>query len=375
MGSRYKPARGRDPHRKKSSYAVLRTVDRRVVEWWHVGVRMYENATNRAFMMRVVLIWTVNDLPAYGMASGWSTARVMGCPVCMDDTRVFYLQHGRKACYFDCHKQFLPTHHLYRRNKKAFTKNPVENKVTRPRLTRDQILDRIANIHPAVEMPLLLPDGYGSNHKWTNKSIFWDLPYWSTLFIRHKLVMHIEKNAFDNIFNKVTDIKGKTKDNMNARRDLKIICNRLELELDKHRSFLMDTRLTLHEASLRLLRDRQAKENNSEEQTPSSQGSVTPLRAATVDVSSGRRKRSRVFGLGSKAHHTIAGPSQPSSSTAPTPSPPQPQSDDLRDRVQMIERYIRSRDPDWPDRIVSQPPADAIAPDDKRAPADGHDLD
>ncbi|KAL0316458.1 UNVERIFIED_CONTAM: hypothetical protein Sradi_5524000 [Sesamum radiatum] len=52
--------------------------------------------------MQAALIWTVNDLPAYGMASGWSTAGVIGCPVCMDDTRVFYMQNGRKACYFDC---------------------------------------------------------------------------------------------------------------------------------------------------------------------------------------------------------------------------------------------------------------------------------
>ncbi|KAK4382293.1 hypothetical protein Sango_2885200 [Sesamum angolense] len=35
------------------------------------------------------------------------------------------------------------------------------------------------------------------------------------------------------------DIKGKTKDNMNARRDLKIICNRPELELDEHRPNFM----------------------------------------------------------------------------------------------------------------------------------------
>ncbi|KAL0286763.1 UNVERIFIED_CONTAM: hypothetical protein Sradi_7139700 [Sesamum radiatum] len=58
-------------------------------------------------------MWTVNDLPAYRRAYGWSTTEVMGCPVCMDDTRAFHLQHGRKACYFDCHRQFLPAHHPY----------------------------------------------------------------------------------------------------------------------------------------------------------------------------------------------------------------------------------------------------------------------
>ncbi|KAL0433360.1 UNVERIFIED_CONTAM: hypothetical protein Slati_2670300 [Sesamum latifolium] len=87
----------------------------------------------------------------------------------------------------------------------------------------------------AVEAPLSHPDGYGSEHKWTKKSIFWELEYWSTHLIRHNLdIMHIEKNMFDNIFNTVMDIKGKTKDNLNARKD-----NRLELEVDKRRPYVM----------------------------------------------------------------------------------------------------------------------------------------
>ncbi|KAL0387601.1 UNVERIFIED_CONTAM: hypothetical protein Sradi_2641900 [Sesamum radiatum] len=106
---------------------------------------------DRAFMMQAALMWIVNDLPTYGMASVWSTAGVVGCSVYMDDTRAFYLQHDTKAGYFDCHRQFFPAHHPYRRNKKAFMKNRVENKVARLRLIGDQILDRIANISPAVE--------------------------------------------------------------------------------------------------------------------------------------------------------------------------------------------------------------------------------
>ncbi|KAL0302711.1 UNVERIFIED_CONTAM: hypothetical protein Sangu_3083400 [Sesamum angustifolium] len=94
---------------------------------WHVGVRTYGLATNRAFMMQAALMWTMNDLPVYGMAS---------------------------------------------RNKKVFMKNRVKNKVARLRLTGDQILDQVANISPAIEMPFLLPDGYGSDHKWKKKSIF-----------------------------------------------------------------------------------------------------------------------------------------------------------------------------------------------------------
>ena len=50
--------------------------------------------------------------------------------------------------------------------------------------------------------------------------------------LRHNLdVMHIEKNFFDNIFNTIMDVKGKTKDNMKARMDLLEHCKLPELEL------------------------------------------------------------------------------------------------------------------------------------------------
>ena len=78
--------------------------------------------------------------------------------------------------------------------------------------------------HPKItENPSLsdnrLP-GYGVHHNWTKRSIFWDLPYWKSNLIRHNIdVMHTEKNFFDNIFNTVMDVQGKTKDNMKARLD------------------------------------------------------------------------------------------------------------------------------------------------------------
>ncbi|KAL0446474.1 UNVERIFIED_CONTAM: hypothetical protein Slati_1775300 [Sesamum latifolium] len=99
---------------------------------------MNDNVTNQAFMMRTALMWTVNDLPVYGMALGWTTAGVMEWTTCMVDTQAFHLQY-KKACYFDCYEQFLPQDHSYRRNKKAFTKNQVEMRVARSRLTEEQI--------------------------------------------------------------------------------------------------------------------------------------------------------------------------------------------------------------------------------------------
>ncbi|KAL0337462.1 UNVERIFIED_CONTAM: hypothetical protein Scaly_2021300 [Sesamum calycinum] len=52
----------------------LKSLIEELLQLWHVGVRTYDHATDRAFIMRAALMWTVNDLPAYGMASGWSIA-------------------------------------------------------------------------------------------------------------------------------------------------------------------------------------------------------------------------------------------------------------------------------------------------------------
>jgi hypothetical protein len=43
--------------------------------------------------------------------------------------------------------------------------------------------------------------------------------------------MHIEKNVFENIFNTVIDVKGKTKDNIKARKDITLFCHRKDIEL------------------------------------------------------------------------------------------------------------------------------------------------
>ena len=65
---------------------------------------------------------------------------------------------------------------------------------------------------------------------WNKKSIFFELPYWSNLKIRHNLdVMHIEKNVSDNILGTLMNIKGKTKDTLKARMDLMKMRVRSEL--------------------------------------------------------------------------------------------------------------------------------------------------
>ena len=96
----------------------------------------------------------------------------------------------------------------------------------------------MSNLNTAVEDPLHMPPGYGVAHKWTKRSIFWDLPYWRTHLIRHNLdVMHIEKNVFDAVFGTLMDLKEKSKDSLKSRHDMHHLCDRPRIAVDpEHRT-------------------------------------------------------------------------------------------------------------------------------------------
>jgi len=40
----------------------------------------YDISRKQNFVMRAALKWTINDFPAYGMLSGWSTYGKLACP-------------------------------------------------------------------------------------------------------------------------------------------------------------------------------------------------------------------------------------------------------------------------------------------------------
>ncbi|KAL9366182.1 hypothetical protein Peur_037381 [Populus x canadensis] len=43
--------------------------------------------------MRAALMWTINDFPAYGMVSGWSTHGKLACLYCMENNKAFTLTY------------------------------------------------------------------------------------------------------------------------------------------------------------------------------------------------------------------------------------------------------------------------------------------
>jgi len=90
---------------------------------------------------------------------------------------------------------------------------------------------------------------FGLTHIWVKRSIFWEVLYWKTNLLHHNLdVKHIEKNVFENIFNTVMDVKGKTKDNIKAKLNIALFCilENMELVFDGSRvakpiaSFLLE---------------------------------------------------------------------------------------------------------------------------------------
>ncbi|KAJ8648244.1 hypothetical protein MRB53_001267 [Persea americana] len=123
----------------------------------------------------------------------------------------------------------------FRRNRENFKKGKVENDMPAPRLSGTEMLDRVMRL-PVIQFGKIaaseIINGFGDSHNWVRRSIFWELPYWSTNLIRRNLdVMHIEKNVFDNVFSTVMGVLGKTKDNDKARFDMIDICKCPGLEL------------------------------------------------------------------------------------------------------------------------------------------------
>ncbi|GKU96979.1 hypothetical protein SLEP1_g10160 [Rubroshorea leprosula] len=203
---------------------------------WSSRVETFDSFRKQNFTMRVMLMWTITDFPSYGMVSGWSTHGRLSCPYCMEMTRAFYLQNGRKISFFDCHRQFLPASHSYRMDTTHFLKSRFEFGPPSPRLDGHSIRLRVPDVlfgNPSVNQTIF---EFGETHNWVKQSIFWELPYWEDNLIRHNLdVMHCEKNFFDNIIHTVMDDLS-SKDNVKSRMDLPLYCDREALHLYYDRS-------------------------------------------------------------------------------------------------------------------------------------------
>jgi hypothetical protein len=186
-------------------------------ELWEVGVQTFDVTLKKKFTMRSALMWTINDFPAYGDLSGWSTHGRKACPCCRHSTKSTWLTYGKKWCFMG-HRRWLPPEHQWRKNKRPFDgTQEMESAPEAP--DGDEIMRQLDCVVKRARIREKLPSG---EVDWKRRSVLYDLPYWKDQLLRHNIdVMHTEKNVMDNILGTLLNMNGKTKDNLEARQDLR----------------------------------------------------------------------------------------------------------------------------------------------------------
>jgi hypothetical protein len=87
----------------------LRLLIDELAQLWSSGALTYDILRKQNFLMRAALMWTINDFPAYGMLSGWSTHGKLACPYCMENNKAFTLANDVKLLFFLLSPSLLAT--------------------------------------------------------------------------------------------------------------------------------------------------------------------------------------------------------------------------------------------------------------------------
>ncbi|KAK3204369.1 hypothetical protein Dsin_018415 [Dipteronia sinensis] len=205
-------------------------------ELWNNGIQVYDAFSKCMFNLKAILMWTINDFPAYGNLAEYPTKGKVACPVCGMDTNSDWLKHSHKFSYLG-HRRFLPPNHSFR--KKANWFNGKEEHRGKPRTINGVQAFRAVKDWENDWGKTEKKQKGGKKRKrkdtapiwpWKKRSIFFDLPYWKNLLLCHNLdVMHVEKNICESFIGTLLNIKGKTKDGINSRKDLEEMGIRDEL--------------------------------------------------------------------------------------------------------------------------------------------------
>ncbi|KAJ0463346.1 putative Transposase-associated domain-containing protein [Helianthus annuus] len=194
---------------------------------WSSGVNVYDAYKKEHFQLRAMVMCTISDFPAYGNLSGYTTKGKKACPVCEDETKSVWLKNCKKTVYMG-HRRFLPKGHNFRQKTVEFD-GSIEEGTMRARFNA---FSRVENLNTTLGKRTRVDKGARVDKGliWKKRSIFWDLPYWRDLNVRHCLdVMHIEKNVCDSLIGLLLDIPGKTKDGINVRKDMVLMGIRKDL--------------------------------------------------------------------------------------------------------------------------------------------------
>lgn len=200
------------------------------------GVRTFDASKGEYFQLRAAILCTISDYPGLGYVAGCTTSGEGACIECHQFTRSLRLKNGSKTCYMG-HRRFLHANHPFRFDADSFD-GVVELESAPVPLSGKEILKQTEGMQTSFGKD---PSGKKVTKKrkrkeeepiniWKRRSIWFKLPYWKDLLLRHNLdVMHIEKNVCDNIINTLLGTDKKSKDNLNSRLDLQALGIRSDL--------------------------------------------------------------------------------------------------------------------------------------------------
>ncbi|KAL3520098.1 hypothetical protein ACH5RR_018247 [Cinchona calisaya] len=193
-------------------------------ELFSIGLQTYDASTGEMFSLKAALLWTISDFPAYAMLSGWSTRVGKACPGCAGDTKSCWMKHGRKFFYIG-HRRFLHKSDRMRKDKISFDGKMEWGEAPKLLSVMEMLqqLDGVLTEYKKENLKKRRTElfDHDKHQFWKEKGISFELPYWATNLVPHNLdIMHIEGNCCDSLLSTIMGLVGKSKDNLNSRRDL-----------------------------------------------------------------------------------------------------------------------------------------------------------
>jgi hypothetical protein len=140
-----------------------------------VGVEAYDYHKKQKFNLMTAYLWSIHDFLPYGIFFEWCIHGNLTRPICDKDIDCFRLDFGKKMCYFDCHRCFLPLDHTFRLQRNAFRNDTIVKKGPLRRRTGQEIIEELNNLKISDCREEF--EGYGKEHNWTHRCGLWELPY------------------------------------------------------------------------------------------------------------------------------------------------------------------------------------------------------
>ncbi|XP_071704533.1 uncharacterized protein [Rutidosis leptorrhynchoides] len=120
-----------------------------MMELWSTGIHVYDAYKKEYFQLWAMLFCTINDFPAYGNLSGYSTKGKKACPICEENTHSIWLTNCKKPAFMG-HQRALAENHPYRKKLDLFD-GTIEDKKLPPPLDGETTLSKVANINVVLE--------------------------------------------------------------------------------------------------------------------------------------------------------------------------------------------------------------------------------